>query len=423
MFIGPIALFIMSQPIKTKRIQSIDALRGFALAGVVLVHMVEQYVGGPAPEGFMEGINGLPDQIIQGLLQIFFSGKFFALFSILFGLSFAIQMRSAEEKNVKFGWRFLWRAVLLFVIGYIHQLFYRGDILTIYAVLAPFLIPFYKIPTKWILVMAGFIFLGIPRFIAFYIFGGESITGIHPMMDINNEYIMRYFDTIQNGSLIEVFKINAIYGMQTKIDFQMSLFGRFYYTFGYFLIGLWLGRTGVFKDIAAHAKTIKTIMLWAIAAMLVSVVITFATFASIAQPIDNNSFQFALGINFMDWVNISMASIILCGFLLLSQKEVWQKRLGFFAPYGRMALTNYIFQSVIGTFFIFGWGLGYLGQIRVSFLFILALVFIFVQATISKYWLRTFRYGPLEWLWRCGTYMKWQPFLKDRSTPDSPSSD
>ena len=402
----------MNPLLKSQRIISIDALRGFALAGVVLVHMVEQYIAGPAPEGFMEGVNSLPDQIVQGLLQFFFSGKFFALFSILFGLSFAIQMQSAEKKNIKFGGRFIWRAVLLFIIGYIHQLFYRGDILTVYAVLAPFLLPFYKVPTKWILITAGFIFLGIPRFISFFIFGGESVTGIHPMMDINNEQMLAYFDTIQNGSLLEVFKANAVYGMLTKIDFQMSIFGRFYYTFGYFLIGLWLGRTGVFKDIASHAKTIKNVMLWAIAGFLISIVITFATFATIAQPIDNTSLHFTFGMNFMDWVNICMATIILCGFLLLYKQENWRKRLAFFAPYGRMALTNYMLQSVIGTFIFFGWGLGYLGQIRFSYLFLLALLLIIIQSLLSKYWLKTFKYGPLEWLWRCGTYMKWQPLLR-----------
>ena len=126
----------MNKLIKTNRINSIDALRGFALAGVVLVHMVEQYIAGPAPEGFLEGLNGIPDQIVQGFIQLFLTGKVFALFSILFGLSFTIQMQSAEKKGVKFGGRFLWRAVLLFIIGYFHQLFYRGDILTIYAVLA-----------------------------------------------------------------------------------------------------------------------------------------------------------------------------------------------------------------------------------------------------------------------------------------------
>ena len=402
----------MTTTIQSKRINSIDALRGFALAGVVLVHMVEQYIAGPTPEGFMEGVNGIPDQIVKGLLQIFFSGKFFALFSILFGLSFAIQMQSAEEKNMKFGSRFLWRAVLLFLIGYVHQLFYRGDILTIYAVLAPFLIPFYRISTKWILITAGFMFLGIPRFIAYFVFGGESITGIHPMLDANNEAVLAYFDTIQNGGILEVFKANAGYGMLTKIDFQMSIFGRFYYTFGYFLIGLWLGRTGVFKNTAAHAKTIKTVMLWSIAFMLVSLVITFAVFASMPQPIDNSSFQFALGMNFMDWFNIGMTTIILCGFLLLFQREKWEKRLLFFAPYGKMALTNYLLQSIIGTFILFGWGLGYLGEIRALILLGMALLLIIIQTILSKYWLQTFKYGPLEWLWRSATYFKWQPMLK-----------
>ena len=405
----------MTSTKELKRIHSVDALRGFALAGVALVHMVEQYIAGPTPEGFMEGVNSLPDQIVQVLLQIFFTGKFFALFSILFGLSFAIQMKSAEDKNIKFGGRFLWRAVLLFVIGYIHQLFYRGDILTIYAVLAPFIIPFYRISTKWILITAGFIFLGIPRFIAFFIFGGESITGIHPMMEMNHPQVLAYFDTIENGSLLEVFKSNAVYGMLTKIDFQMSIFGRLYYTFGYFLIGLWLGRIEVFKKLASYKKQIKNILLWSVAGMLVSIVITFITFALIKQPIDNTSFHFVLGMNFMDWVNICMATIILSGFLLLYQNKKWETKLLFFAPYGKMALTNYILQSIIGTFILFGWGLGYLGQIRFSLLFLMALILIVCQVFFSKYWLKRFLYGPLEWLWRCGTYLKWQPMLRKKN--------
>lgn len=96
----------------------------------------------------MEGLNGLPDQILMGFTSFFVRGKFFALFSILFGLSFSIQMASADRKGEAFSWRFLWRAVLLFVIGYVHQLFYRGDILTIYAMLAPFLIPFSRLSNK-----------------------------------------------------------------------------------------------------------------------------------------------------------------------------------------------------------------------------------------------------------------------------------
>lgn len=404
----------MSVTASIPRIESIDALRGFALAGVVIVHMIEQYIAGPPPPGFMEGINGLPDQILRVLIQIFFSGKFFALFSILFGLSFFIQMESAHTKGINFGGRFLWRALLLFGIGYLHQLFYRGDILTIYAVLAPFLIPFYKLPIKWILITAGFIILGFPRIISYYLFGGESVTGIHPMMDTENPQVQAYFETIQHGTIWEVFKANAGYGMLTKIDFQFSIFGRFYYTFAYFLIGLWLGRIGIFKHIEQYAKKIKDFMLWSVVVLLISAVITFAVFASAGQPVDPSSFVFMLGMNFMDWVNVAMASIMLCGFLLLYKKVKWEKRLLYFAPFGRMALTNYFFQSVIGTFILFGWGLGMLGQLRNLYMFLIAIAVIILQTAFSKFWLKKFRYGPMEWLWRCGTNLKWQPFFKNK---------
>ena len=406
-------------PSVKNRIISVDALRGFALAGVALVHMVEQYIAGPHPDGFMEGVNGIPDQIVQGIIGIFFTGKFFALFSILFGLSFSIQMESAQNKGQKFGGRFIWRAFLLFLIGWVHQLFYRGDILTIYAVLAPFIIPFYRMSTKWLLITAGLIFLGLPRFISFAIFGSDSITGVHSMMDNNHELVKNYIDTITNGSLGEVFYLNATYGMLTKIDFQVSFFGRFYYTFAYFLIGLWLGRIGLFRDLSSYSKKIKDFMLWSIGALILSVGFVIATFATAPQPIDFSTWQFALGMNFMDWVSISMASIILCGFLMLYQKESWKKRLAFFAPYGRMALTNYFMQSVIGTFIYFGWGLGYIGHFGALICFLLGVGVIIIQTLLSKYWLKRFRYGPLEWLWRCGTYLKWQPFLK--TTPPSPA--
>jgi len=394
------------------RIITIDALRGFALAGVAIVHMVEQYIAGPLPDGFMEGLNSLPDDILGGFLEIFFRGKFFALFSILFGLSFFIQMDSSKIKGQNFSTRFIWRALLLFGIGYVHQFFYRGDILTIYAVLAPLIIPFYKIPKKWLLICAGLIFMGIPRFIAFFVFGTDSITGVHPPMDNNHELVKQYIETIQNGNLQDIFSLNGTYGMLTKIDFQFSLFGRFYYTFGYFLIGLWLGKTGIFKDLKKYKKNIKDVLLWSVAAFLISFVLTVITFAMGSQPVDFTSWIFAFGINFYDWVSISMSSIILCGFLLLSQKDFWKKRLFFFAPYGRMALTNYVMQSIIGTFIFFNWGLGYVGELRSIYCFLIAIGVIIIQTLVSKIWLQKFRYGPLEWLWRSGTYVKWQQLLK-----------
>ena len=402
----------MTSENKSSRIIIIDSLRGFALAGVAIAHVLEQYLAGPPPPGFMEGINTTPDQIISGISGFFITGKFFALFSILFGLSFFIQMDSAAKKGKDFSMRFLWRAFLLFLIGYVHQLFYRGDILTIYAMLVPFLIPFYKMNNKWILGIAAIFFLSLPRFIAFAILGNESIFGLPPFMDFEEPLKIAYFETIKSGSIFEVFQQNAGYGMKTKMDFQWSFMGRFYLTFGYFLLGLWLGKIGLFQDIETFSPRIKKSLKWILLSLIIAFGLTAAAFSMSPQPVDFSHWLHVLGINNFDWANICLTLLILSGFILLYQKDFWHKRLAFFAPYGRMALTNYVLQSIIGTFIFFGWGLGFIGQIRTAYLLLIALIIITLQTLFSKYWLQHFKYGPLEWLWRSGTYLKWQSIKK-----------
>jgi len=87
--------------------------------------------------------------------------------------------------------------------------------------------------------------------------------------------------------------------------------------------------------------------------------------------------------------------------------------LSFFAPYGRMALTNYVSQAIVGTFLLYGWGLGLCDHIRTLYLFFMAIVLVIVQTYACKIWLNYFKYGPLEWLWRSGTYLKIQSFRKE----------
>ncbi|WP_367392751.1 DUF418 domain-containing protein [Lewinella sp. LCG006] len=393
------------------RIVLIDALRGFALAGVALVHVTEQYLAGPQPPGFMEGLNSLPDEILMGFISFFIQGKFFALFSILFGLSFSIQMDGAERKGEDFSWRFLWRAILLLVIGYVHHLFYRGDILTIYAVLAPLLIPFHRLSKAWVLGAMAICFLSLPRFITYFLMGNEAFFGLPS--DFQNPLETAYYETIKEGSLLQVFAANADYGMKAKMSFQLMPMGRLYYTFGYFLVGLWLGRIGLFQDAGSKLKTVKRAMLWCLGLFVVAAALTGLTFSQAPQPIDFNHILHVVGVNFFDWTNIALTGIILGGFILLYHKDWWLPKLAFFAPYGRMALTNYVFQSIIGTFLFFGWGLGWIGELRYLYLGLIAIILIALQVHFSKYWLRHYKYGPLEWLWRSATYWKWQPFRKE----------
>ena len=395
-----------------KRIEIVDALRGFALAGIVIVHMVENYIAAPVPEGAMEASHlGLPDYLIDGFIFLFLRGKFFALFSFLFGLSFFIQMDKAQQKGLNFGARFLWRLLLLLGIGYIHSLFYRGDILTIYALLGILLIPFYKLNNRWVLGICALLFLGVGRALIFIFFGGNNLFTEGEFLP-DNPVIINYYNTLMNGSLYDVFRSNAWDGHIMKMDFQLGIFSRGYLTFGFFLLGLFVGRIQFFRNYLTRITEIKRLLYSSIGLFILSILIAVFFFAQIGPEVTLDNWYAMIGLTAYDLNNLAMTLIILSLFLMAYRGGKLQRWLEHFIPYGRMALTNYIVQSIIGTFIFYGWGLGYLGEIRNLYIFFMAILFIALQMMFSTWWMRSFYYGPLEWLWRSLTYFKFFPMIR-----------
>ncbi|AOW21858.1 DUF418 domain-containing protein [Urechidicola croceus] len=399
---------------QNNRIQVIDALRGFSLAGIVLVHMIENYLASPPPETGMQLTNqGLIDGIVQGFTTLFIQGKFFALFSFLFGVSFFIQMNNGAKRNNRFELRFLWRILLLLVIGAIHHLFYRGDILTIYALIGIFLIPFFRVNKKVILSLAIVFFLGLGRYIYFAFFGDKFIFSNIEMMGSSPE-INEYFNTLKNGSLIEVFKINSTQGHLMKLDFQFGVFGRGYLTFAFFLLGLYAGKIDFFNNFKNYRKKITKGLIWSIVLFLISMGVTAGLFINMSNngqtAVKFDNWISLLALTSYDLANIFMTFIIILSFLLIFLRTKGEKFLSKFSPYGKMALTNYILQSIIGTFILYGWGLGFIGELRHVYTFVIGLLLIVLQMIFSNWWLSKYRYGPLEWLWRSATYFKKFPF-------------
>ena len=396
----------------TNRITIVDALRGFALAGIVICHVVENYIGSVPTAEFNDAVHqGLIDDIVDGFIGIFLRGKFIALFSFLFGLSFFIQMDNAHTKGKRFGTRFLWRLILLFAIGFVHSLFYRGDILTVYAILGIFLIPFYNVSNKWLLGIAALLFMGLARFLLFASIGGE---GVFTNFDIDPESpkVLAYYDTLKNGTLLDVFATNATQGHIDKAEFQYGVFGRGYFTFAFFLVGLFVGRSGFFKRFKEETKLMKKILVYSLIALVVSFGIMAGGFISMGTNFNLQSWNAMIGLTGMDMSNAAMTIIYIVLFTMWFKKSKGEKLLLKFAPYGRMALTNYVLQSIIFTFVFFGWGLGLIGELRQVYTFLLALLFIALQMLVSKWWLQHFKYGPLEWLWRSLTFFKIFPFRK-----------
>jgi uncharacterized protein len=397
------------------RINVIDSLRGFALAGIVLAHMIEHYTGAlPPPELVASFEQGTLDQVIKGLMFSLVMGKFFAMFSFLFGLSFFIQMDRAAKRDIDFRGRFIWRITILLLIGYVHSLFYRGDILTIYAPLGFLLVLFYNVRSNMLLALAAIIIGGAGRYIVFALFGDNTFL---PFGEESPElpHNAAYFDALLNGSLRDVFAANAIYGHLAKMQFQIGHFGRWYLTFAYFLLGLLAGRYRLFVRLDELHEPIKKTLWLAIACTIGFLILTVVLFSQTSVEGGDPQFDSWLAmfaLTALDLYNSSLTLVFLCSFVLIYRRPAGGRILGRLAPYGRTALSNYFIQTLLGTFILYNWGLGFIGEFSNTQTLLIALGIIAVQVVLSGWWLKHYRFGPLEWLWRSGTYLQWQPMRR-----------
>jgi uncharacterized protein len=384
-----------------KRIEQIDALRGFALFGIIMTHMFEGYLASMTPPQFAGFNILLPiDSISKTIIQNLFVGKFYAIFSMLFGLSFYLILDGKKESS---SLKFAWRLLLLFVIGYFHHIHYRGDFLTVYAVFGLALIPFRKFPTKLILVLGLFFALNGPSIIL------KTISLTQPPIQLTQpvlispnpvEMAVKYFQMILNGDYQKLLISNSTIGFINKYNY-LKFSGRLWVIPGLFLLGLWVGRKKWHENIE-KIPLIKLIFVTAIFGIpLVFINSYFSTpnnseivryFASIAK----------------DASNILMPLLYIGLILLLYKSKITERFIKQLIPVGKMGLTTYVLQSAFGIFIFYGYGLGLLLKISGTTALGLGLLFFIIQILFSKWWFRNYKFGPLEWLWRSGTNGSWQ---------------
>jgi uncharacterized protein len=397
--------FSMSLSKTSDRIQVIDVLRGFALLGIVLVHMVEQYYAGPMPESITSQLHpSIADHIAQGFTTTFIMGKFYMIFSFLFGLSFFIQFSKHDGNFVT---RFTWRLTILFIIGMIHHLHYRGDILTIYAMLGLPLLLLHRLPDKSLLVLSLVLILNIPTVIMRTV---QLITGVAApdLFAGDQSEWLAYFNTVKSGAYPDILVAN-LYSFDDKMLFQV-LFGRLYITLGLFLLGVYAGRKKLFERIDQKLISIKKARNFAWLTVLGCIVLTGAIFGltTLMKLKLSQEAGMLIGGFFFDTFNSALAVVYFTVIVLLFQKQKWHERLMVFYGVGRMGLTTYVMQSAIGTFIFFSFGLGLINEIGALMSLLLGIAIFVVQIVFANYWFRYYAYGPLEWLWRSLTYLKVQ---------------
>jgi uncharacterized protein len=374
------------------RIDAIDALRGIALLGVLIINLVTEFRVSIF-EQFLPPQSSpySPDRFLETLLMVIFAQKALALFSMLFGAGLAIQFERLSGRGDRLT-LLLRRLTALLAIGLVHLLvIWNGDILTEYAVAGFVVLPFLFGP-RWLAAAAGAAFLSLylllPLFPAALPFPSQSWMTQH-VAEAGRIY--------SGGGFAEVlaFRIREIPAILTL---HLLIFPR---TIALFLLGAFVWRAGLLRNADAHGS-----LLFGVAAALLLV---GAGLSAIDQgwgipPRSLGAAGLPLERLLPIILALGYAAIVLAVFTTRSRKIFeWA------APLGRAAFTNYLVQSIIFGWIFYSYGLGLFGSIGVATALAIGLPVYILQAFISSWWLRRFRFGPVEWLWRTLMYGTVQP--------------
>jgi uncharacterized protein len=391
-----------------ERLTVLDVLRAFALLGIIITHSAGGYLAGRPPRPDFMTFSAW-DGFVAQFSQLFAFGKFFTIFSFLFGLSFAIQMRSAEQKGTAFAGRFTWRLVVLALIAVVHNLFYAGDILIIYAFLGLLLIPFRKLNSRLLLVAALLLILNVPGMVL----GWVQLNSPPPMTAPQVSAPMsppavrtpqQQFDIKKSGAPGEIISLNLTDGLEGKLAFQMRT-GRAWVTFGLFLLGLAAGRMEIFRDTESNRALFRK-WLWGAGGIALA-----TSVVAILRPAGPQLRGIADLLASSSWSlqQASLSAFYVAAITLLLWRKPSRGLLPQLAPAGRMGLTVYLTQTVFGVLLFYGFGLGLLGELGVAAAVALGILFFVIQVLVAHLWMERYSMGPVEWLWRSLTDWRWHP--------------
>jgi len=391
----------------SERYVILDVLRGIALLGICLANYPEFSLYTFQEK---EVVAAMPtaeiDNIWRYFHYIFIDGKFYSLFSLLFGIGFSIIISNIEKKNQNVYTIFYRRLFILALIGFIHLLFlWAGDIILLYA-LVGFLLPLFRnLSNKKLLVISA-ILIFLPIAIDTF----KVLTDYRYSLIVPVEKAIQHFSE-QNGITNENFGVWLLNGKNYSDIIKFNIPGSFIRcqefieanravkVLGLFILGLYIGRNKIYAKLGDYISILKKIrfygFLWGLP---VSCFFAWNEINGHPAGVIGSSIVYALCI-----VPMSFAYISTICLWYVNNKDM--KIFKILAAPGRMALTNYIGQSVIGIIIFYGIGfkLALSGLIYVEL--IAAGVFVF-QVLCSKIWLNYFQFGPMEWILRMGSYGK-----------------
>lgn len=388
-----------------ERIEILDVLRGLAVCGILIGNM-QWFSGYGMMPASLAAQTPLTDRVTHFLVHFFIEGKFYSIFSFLFGFGFALQMSRAEQRGDTKAALFKRRLFWLLVIGLLHAyLLWAGDILSIYALMG-FLLILFRRKTDGALLKWALVLLIIPilTYILLYVL---FVAFVSPdtLAKLGAAQAEMWNNSVRNVpqsgylQIIGGYNLNYVLGRYASLVLEMRLPK----VLAMFLLGLYAYRRGFFENLSAHRPFIRRVLVYGLVLGLVGN-IAFSWLAGGAEAALPPSPAGIVGVIAYAFGVPALAFCYIASIATLWQKDVWRRVLALLAPVGRMALTNYLMQTVICVLIFYGYGFGQFGKMGATTVTLIALAIFLFQIMTSALWLKYFNYGPLEWIWRQLTY-------------------
>lgn len=393
-----------------ERIGELDVLRGFALCGVLVANVWLFFSGAFLRfPGLTEDLRAPSvDTFVYLAINVLISGKAMTTFGLLFGAGFAVQLERSEAKQARFGRFFARRMTALLLIGLLHALLlWLGDILHLYALCGFLLLLFRKRRDGTLLVWGLLLFFVVPVLVSalpllLSLFGAGPPGPRRMGGAATTDLLLR----IQEGGYLDWIRAHhellLIRAPVWALGLLQSLCA--------FLVGAWAIRRQLVQRARTRPDALRVVAILGLGAgLLLATIITAAQYGPWEFPHAPWTWTAQFAARTFSTALAAVGYIALA--LLLFQRDRWRPFLELFAPVGRMALTNYLAQSVICVLVFYAGGL--FGRVGATTALAISLVIFAFQLAFSRWWLARFRFGPAEWLWRTVSYGRRQPMLRE----------
>lgn len=383
---------------KHTRVDVADVLRGIAVMGIILLHSIEHFNFYSYPDtSGQSGWLNFADQSIWNSLFFVFGGKAYAIFALLFGFSFFIQDDNQQMRGHDFRLRFCWRLVLLFLIGNLNASFFTAEVLVLYS-LTGFILPLTcRLKDKWVFALACLLLIQ-PLPLYYTLRACLDPTYVTPVIPTRSFWDAT-FEVQSHGTFLETLRVNLWEGQLASLAWAWD-HGRVFQTSALFLLGMLIGRRGLF--LKAHLPFWGKVLAGALLAFfplygLNQMLPDFITHTSILTP---------LSLIVTSLANFAFMLILVSGILYAFYQTHLHDRLMKITAYGKMSLTNYITQSIVGSLLYYHWGFALHNQLGITASFLVGVLFFLVQFGCCRWWMNRHSHGPLEYLWKRATCLK-----------------